>query len=98
MLLTITLSAAVTALTAAALYFRMLCKTKETDNRRLRQDLAQERAEIQALERQAQDQRSQDAYRQGLHDGRETDTLYRGLLAKYSRGEQATVMMQGEPH
>lgn len=40
--------------------------------------------------------REKRAYDRGLYDGRETDTLYRRMLSKYSKGEQATVMMYGE--
>lgn len=38
----------------------------------------------------------QQAYNQGLYDGRQTDALYRKMLGKYQRGEQATVILHGE--
>ena len=34
-------------------------------------------------------------YERGLRDGRTTDTLYQQFLEKVSRGEQATIMMNG---
>lgn len=38
----------------------------------------------------------QQAYNQGLYDGRQTDTLYRKMLGKYQRGDQITAMLHGE--
>lgn len=40
--------------------------------------------------------REQAAYDRGLYDGRQTDTLYRNVLRKYSSRDQVNVMMNGE--
>lgn len=40
--------------------------------------------------------RERDAYNRGLYIGRETDTLYRKVLSRYEKGEQVTIMMNGE--
>ncbi len=52
--------------------------------------------QIGSFEYDEHQRREKEMYQKGLYDGRETDTLYRSILARYTRGEQATVMMQGE--
>lgn len=48
---------------------------------------------INDLEVLLQKRINQESYDRGLHDGRETDALYRGMLEKIRKGEQATVLM-----
>jgi hypothetical protein len=48
---------------------------------------------INDLEVLLQKRINQEFYDRGLHDGRETDALYRGMLEKIRQGEQATVLM-----
>lgn len=71
-------------------------KKQGVENDRLRKNNERLNGQITEMIHQENSRREQIAYDRGLYDGRETDTLYRGMLAKYSSGEQATVMMYGE--
>lgn len=69
---------------------------KEKENRQLQRENGSLHKQVDNLYAREQSKRVRTAYNRGLHDGRETDTLYRRMLAQYSKGEQATVMMYGE--
>ncbi len=71
-------------------------KKQTRENNRLHQTNDNLNKQISAMLHQENTRRERSAYNQGLYDGRETDTLYRKMLSKYSSGEQATVMMYGE--
>lgn len=71
-------------------------KAKETiENRRLRKETDGLKHQISNYTTQDQRRRERSAYDRGLYDGRETDTLYRNVLRRYSAKEQADVMMDG---
>ena len=69
-------------------------RTRETQQlRRENDNLHKQVDDFYNRERASREKR---AYNQGLHDGRETDSLYRKMLSKYNKGEQATIMMYGD--
>lgn len=71
-------------------------KRQNRENARLQKANDNLNNQISAMIRQDNFRRERNVYNQGLYDARETDTLYRKMLSKYSAGEQATVMMYGE--
>lgn len=93
---TVIITIAINSLFMLALFMwdRNRQKAKEasllrTENTRLQNELYH----IRANERK---RREQHAYDRGLYVGRKTDTLYRSMLSKVSKNEQATVMMYGD--
>ena len=83
--------------------FLMLALFLMDENQKLKQEQTNLAQTNQRLERQiltSRDmehfRRERSAYDKGLYDGRQTDTLYRNVLKRYSAKEQVGVMMNGE--
>ena len=93
---TIIITFVITALSMTLLYMTDTCRKAEREHVKLRRTNEDLREKVTSFCVAEQDTRENNAYNRGLHDGRETDALYRGILAKHSRGEQATVLMYGE--
>lgn len=96
MFLPIAISAVIAFLVAAVLYLLEARRRCETEIHKLRASQADLSLKLTNHEIAFQDRRVQDAYQQGLYDGRETDAIYRGILSKHKAGEQFAVMMSGE--
>lgn len=86
----------ITSLLMLVLFFMDNTRKQRVENDRLHKCNERLNGQVSDLIRQQNTRRERDAYNQGLYDGRETDTLYRKMLSKYSSGEQATVMMYGD--
>lgn len=86
----------ITTLAIFVLQLRDSEKKQYAEKERLRRSNESLNNRIAEMIRQENSRRETDAYNRGLYDGRTTDTLYRRMLAKYSSGDQATVMMYGE--
>lgn len=92
---TIVLTFVITAMGMTILFMLDSGHRKDKDNQQLRRVNDNLREQVSDYRLREQEAREQHAYSRGLHNGRETDTLYRGLLSKYENGEQATVIMHG---
>ena len=66
------------------------------NNFRLSNENDELRRRISDYETREQQIHEKEAYEHGLHDGRQTDALYRQCLKKYMNQDQARVMLNGE--
>ena len=67
-----------------------------TENTRLKRENDGLYRQVNDFREQEHGRRERQAYDKGLYDGRQTDTLYRKMLSRYSSGEQVTVILTGE--
>lgn len=86
----------ITTLVMLVLFFLNNAKKQIVERDHLRKVNERLNNQLSDLLRQENSRRERSAYDRGLYDGRSTDTLYRKMLSKYSAGEQATVMMNGD--
>jgi plasmid replication initiation protein len=85
----------ISVLTFAVLVLRNALKQKYSECSALRRRNDMLTRNLKGLEDADVERRIDAAYKQGLYDGRETDALYRSVLAKHGRGEQFTLMFDG---
>ena len=95
---TIIITFTITALSSAVFFMLYINHQKECESRLLRNENSSLHKRMDDYYSKERARREKNAYSRGLYDGRETDTLYRRMLSKYNKGEQATVMMYGEDY
>lgn len=95
-MITALLTFVITALIFFVLYLYDCWAREKIENRQARAKNERLRSDIEDLTDVMHKRKEQDAYNNGLYDGRQTDTLYRGVLDKYSKGEQIAVMIKGD--
>ena len=93
----IILTLVISSLVSLVWALRERCIEKESECKRLRSSNAYLKNKLDEHRDFEIERRVKDSYKRGLYDGRETDTLYRTIVKKYAAGEQATVMIYGEP-
>lgn len=87
---------AITSLTMVVLFQCYNMRKRVSDNSRLKKTNKHLINQITTMRHQDNCRQKRLAYNKGLYDARETDTLYRKMLDRYSAGDQATVMMYGD--
>lgn len=92
----ILLTFVITVLGMLVAVLRDVLKRKIGENQHLTHENNNLRKQINDMRGQDQRRRERAAYDRGAYDARQTDTLYRSVLKKYSNGERVTVMMDGE--
>lgn len=96
MIWAIILTFVITVLGMTVIFLKEGNVKQATENRRLLQENDGLKRQVSDYYNQDQHRRERSAYDRGLYDGRQTDTLYRSVLKRYSNGEQVTIMMNGE--
>lgn len=95
MILTIILTFTITLLSILVLMLRNRCRQHEKEIKRLLNDNSYLRRELERINMNDTKRRINRAYSRGLEDGRETDAIYKQILRKVSRGEQADIILNG---
>ena len=96
MIWAIILTFVITVLGMTVIFLNDSAKKQMAENRRLMKENDGLKRQVSDYYNQDQHRRERSAYDRGLYDGRQTDTLYRSVLKRYSAGDQVTIMMNGE--
>ena len=96
MIWAIILTFVITVLGMMVIFLKDCAKKQMAENRRLMKENDGLKRQVSDYYSQDQHRRERSAYDRGLYDGRQTDTLYRSVLKRYSAGDQVTIMMNGE--
>lgn len=85
----IILTFVITILAVLCLFLAIMLKNANEENCELRE-------KYKLAKEQLSRHNKEKAYNKGLYDGRETDTIYRGLMRKVQEEGKATVSMKGD--
>lgn len=94
---TILITFVITALGMTVVFQHYVRKEQQRAYNRLTSEKENLEREITDRKNRDTKRRAQDAYNQGLYDGRETDAIYRQVLSRQASGERMTIMMNGNP-